>query len=59
MLATPTVVFINVGHKQHNVTVIAEVTNDLENIGSSETYNALTIIVTIGSHAKGDTGLNI
>ena len=39
-------------------TVMAEIKNDLANIGSVVTYNALTTIVTMGSHASGDTGLN-
>jgi hypothetical protein len=49
---------MTVGHSEHNVTVTAELMNDLSNIGSAVTYTALTIIVTIGSHASGETGLN-
>ena len=48
---------MTVGHSEHSVTVIAELMNDLSNIGSAVTYTALTIIVTIGSQASGDTGL--
>ena len=56
--ATPTAVLMTVGHSEHSVTVTAELMNDLSNIGSAVTYTALTIIVTMGSHASGDTGLN-
>ena len=48
---------MTVGHSEHSVTVIAELMNDFSNIGSAVTYTALTIIVTIGSQASGDTGL--
>ncbi|MNV58679.1 hypothetical protein D3C71_1510660 [compost metagenome] len=37
MLATPTVVLITVGHRQHSATVMAEVRKDLANSGSSLT----------------------
>src|SRR5690606_32214329 len=43
---TPTMVLINVGHRQHSVTVMAELTKDLANSGSSDTYSALTTSVT-------------
>src|SRR5689334_13347752 len=56
--ATPTAVLITVVHSEHSVTVIAELMNDFSKNGLVETYNALTTIVTIGSHASGDTGLN-
>src|SRR5690606_32886092 len=55
--ATPTVVLMTVGQRQHRATVIAEVTKDLLNIGFSETYSALTTMVTRGNQARGDTGL--
>src|SRR5688500_1939481 len=58
MDATPTAVLMTVGHSEHNVTVTAELMNDLSNMGSAVTYTSLTIIVTIGSHASGDSGLN-
>ncbi|MNE73660.1 hypothetical protein D3C80_1696830 [compost metagenome] len=58
MLATPTVVLITVGHRQHSATVSAEVTKDLANSGSLLVYTALTTMVTSGSQASGDTGLN-
>ena len=58
MPATPTVVLITVGHRQHSATVKAEVRKDLANNGSSLTYRALTSMVTRGSQAKGETGLN-
>ena len=48
-----------VGHSEHKVTVIAEITSDLGNQSAVSTYKAETIIVTIGNHARGDTGLNI
>ena len=48
---------MTVGHSEHSVTVTAELMNDLSNIGSAVTYMALTIMVTMGSHASGDTGL--
>lgn len=57
-LATPTAVLMSVGHMQQRVTVTAEVIKDFENRGSLETYRALTIIVTIGSQASGEMGLN-
>ena len=55
---TPTEVFINVGHRQHNDTVNMDVRKDLATIGSSVTYTALTTMVTSGSQASGETGLN-
>ena len=58
MDATPMAVLISVGHRQHSVTVIAEVINDFSNIGSLVTYTALTTMVTMGSQASGETGLN-
>ena len=57
MDATPTAVLMTVGHSEHSVTVTAELMNDLSNIGSAVTYTALTIIVTMGSQASGETGL--
>jgi hypothetical protein len=59
MLATPSDVLMSAGHSEHNVTVIAELTNDFCSNGSLLTYTALTTIVTIGSHASGETGLKI
>ena len=57
---TPTAVLISVGHNEHSVTVIAEVRNDFSNQASSPpVYMALTTSVTMGSQAKGDTGLKI
>ena len=58
MLATPSAVLISAGHSEHSVTVIAGVQNDFGNSGSELTYSALTTIVTIGSQASGETGLN-
>src|SRR6186713_2627353 len=58
MDATPTAVLMTVVHNEHNITVIAEFTNDFSKNGSAETYRALTTMVTIGSHASGETGLN-
>src|SRR4051812_42518884 len=55
---TPTAVLMTVGHSEHSVTVTAELMNDLSNSGVAVTYTALTIIVTMGSQASGDTGLN-
>ena len=57
MLATPSEVLMSAGHREHRVTVMAEFTNDFGSHGSVLTYSALTTIVTIGSHARGDTGL--
>src|SRR5690606_950808 len=59
MLATPSAVLISAGQSEHSITVIAELTNDFGNIGSSPTYTAETTIVTSGSHASGETGLKI
>ena len=59
MEATPSAVLMIVGHSEHSVTVMAEIRKDFSNIGSFVTYTALTTIVTIGSHASGDTGLKI
>jgi hypothetical protein len=56
---TPTAVLMTVGHNEQRVTVIAEFKNDFGNIGSADTYTALTTMVTSGNHAKGDTGLKI
>ena len=56
--ATPTEVLITIGQIQHKVTVIIEFKKDLATTGSGVTYSALTTIVTSGSHASGDTGLN-
>ena len=56
---TPIDVLITIGHKLHKLTVINDVRNDLETMGSSDTYKALTIMVTSGNHARGETGLNI
>ena len=58
MVETPIEVLISIGHKLHKLTVIIEVKNDLDTMGSSETYSALTTIVTRGNQAKGETGLN-
>ena len=55
---TPTAVFMSVGHRQHRETVNMEVRKDLDTIGSSLTYSALTTMVTSGNQASGDTGLN-
>jgi hypothetical protein len=43
---------IKVGHIEHNVTVMAEITNDFANSGSAETYSALTTMVTNGSQLE-------
>src|SRR5688572_24229773 len=59
MELTPTPVLMSVGHSEHSVTVIAEIRNDFSKIGSEVTYTALTMIVTSGNHASGDTGLKI
>ena len=48
---------MTVGQRQQRVTVMAELRNDLAKKGSSLTYTALTIMVTRGSQAKGETGL--
>ncbi len=56
--ATPTAVLMTVVHSEHSVTVMAELMNDFSKNGSAETYSALTTMVTIGSHARGETGLN-
>src|SRR5690606_1020963 len=53
---TPTPVLINVGHNEHNVTVMTEITKDFSNIGSALTYTALTMMVTSGNQASGETG---
>src|SRR5688500_6381080 len=59
MELTPRPVLMSVGHSEHSVTVMAEIRNDFSNIGSALTYTALTMMVTSGSHASGDTGLKI
>src|SRR6476660_5969274 len=58
MEATPTAVLMTVVQSEHSVTVTAELMNDFSKNGSADTYSALTTIVTIGSHASGETGLN-
>jgi len=57
--ATPNAVFMSVGHREHNVTVIADITRDFGNQSLGAVYNAETTMVTIGNHASGDTGLKI
>ncbi len=57
--ATPSAVLIKVAHNEHKDTVIAEMMNDLGKSPLLVTYTALTTIVTSGSQARGETGLNI
>ena len=54
----PTAVLTRVGQMEHSITHSIETRYDLEIIGSSLTYTALTTRVTMGSQASGDTGLN-
>ena len=54
---TPTAVLMRVGHRLHSITVMAEVIKDL-GTPSGLLYTALTTIVTSGSQAKGEMGLN-
>ena len=56
---TPYAVLINVGHSEHSVTVIADTRKDFSNNPSLVTCTAETTIVTRGSQARGETGLNI
>ena len=56
---TPTAVLIRVGHSEHSVTVMAEVRNAFSNQRIVGDVEALTTMVTIGSHASGETGLKI
>src|SRR5690242_5866107 len=56
--ATPSAVLISVGQSEQSVTVTAEITSDLGNAPLASTYTADTTIVTIGSQASGETGLN-
>src|SRR6187402_3335166 len=61
MVATPSAVFANVGHNEHSETVRAELRKDFSNQASEGfvVYSAPTQIMTMGSHASGDTGLKI
>ena len=59
--ATPRPLLANVGYRAHRATVTAELMNDFSNQASSGlvVYNAPTQIMTMGSHARGETGLKI
>jgi len=56
MLATPTAVLISVGHSEHSMTVIAEMTKLFASMGSALVMADDTTMVTIGSHASGLIG---
>ena len=57
VVETPKEVLTRVGHKEQSATVIAEFKKESSNIGSSETTNDPTTIITIGNQARGETGL--
>ena len=54
--AVPTAVLISVGHSEHIITTIAEITKLLGSVGSSLVIEAETTMVTIGSQASGLIG---
>ena len=57
--AAPTAVLISVGHSEHSMTTIAEITKLFASSGSALVIVAETTIVTIGSQASGLTGFMI